>query len=216
MHEVVAPPPLQAPAAAVGGRVADGDDAHHLDVGGDRQQLPDVARSVGPQEAGRQPLVDCRQQQVLHGGTGVDPPVGNGPVDLRPVGTGLVGLPVALVVALGADGHHDVHRGPADPRVVAGGDVARLIGGGGDGAPQLGVGDDDEGVALAEAGGRGAPAGIHDASDGVLAHGVSGVVAHHAPPADDVGELHHTSDSDSWMPSSAALASEKNIRVPSA
>ena len=88
-------------------------------IGANSSGIPSSARSGSrsvPDEPAAEPFVDRREHHVLHRGADVDPPVGDRPLDLRPVREQLVGLLVAAVIDLLGHARDELRGALADPR----------------------------------------------------------------------------------------------------
>ena len=133
------------------------------------------------EEARRIALVDRSEQDQHRGGAGVEVPVRNGPLDLASFDE-LVGFRVALVVVVLADADDDQHGRLADPLAVAENVADRV-------ARRL-LGDDQQPLALAEAGARRPAHRRDDPLDRVAGNGVWPIRAHHPAAREDFPQLH--------------------------
>ena len=103
----------------------------------------------------------------------------------------LVGLVVALVVVVLARADEDVHRGDAQPRLVAARDpLVFLVHDLGDPRTCRRIRHDDEALALREPAARCAADGGDDALDRLARDRLGVLVADHAPLLEEVGEVH--------------------------
>ena len=161
-----------------------------MKVVGDGEQLCEIWHRMDSEKPGGEPFVDGGEENGHHRGAGVDPPIGDGPLDLRSVVGELVGLRVPVAVHLLAHRYHDVRRRPGHPWVESGRHVLRLVSDGGNALPDVGVGDNDHPDRLAVACRRGSERRCGDSLECVGVDGCVVVVADHPSSSEHFGEFH--------------------------
>jgi hypothetical protein len=188
VHEVAAVPP---PAAQVAlfrlGVVADGDRPDRLLVARHPERGPERVHLLGhdPEVHRAKPLVHRRLQDQQGRHPGVDVPERHRPPGLVPVGPPFVRLRVAVEVGALARHRHDEERcglrrvGDRGP-----GDVPEL-------RPVGGLGQHEERLSLREPRRRPAHRVAENAVKGLPRHRLAGERPDHAPPPDNLLELHN-------------------------